>query len=184
VKIGIVGAGAIGCYVGGRLRAKGADVVFWGRQRVKTELSTSGLTLVDGAGGAETAKVAAKDVSFVLEAGGLAGCDVALVCVKSAQSGEVARELAPVLPETALFVSMQNGLGNAAALRKELPRRTVLGGIVGFNVVWGEHGTFRRATSGPLVIESHADARVATLTAALRAADLETLVVDDIRPKQ
>ena len=184
MKIGIIGAGAIGCYLGGRLRANGADVVFWGRPRVKAELETAGLTLVDAAGGAATSKVAPGEVDFVLEAGGLAACDVGLVCVKSAQSGEVAQDLAAVLPETALFVSMQNGLGNADALRKELPRHTVLGGIVGFNVVWRDGGTFRRATSGPLLIESHADPRVSALAGALRSADLETEVVDDIRAKQ
>jgi 2-dehydropantoate 2-reductase len=184
VKVGIVGAGAIGCYVGGRLRARGGDVVFFGRPRVKAELSTNGLDLWDGAGTGETLRVEPSRVHFVTEVEGLAGCDVLLVCVKSAQSSEVASDLDGKVEDSALVVSMQNGLGNAETIRKQLPRHTVLGGIVGFNVVQSHAGAFRRATTGPLVIEAHADPRVAALASLLRAADLETVVVTDIRPKQ
>jgi len=184
VKVGIVGAGAIGCYVGGRLRARGGDVVFFGRPRVKTELTTNGLDLQDGAGSGETLRVQPADVELVTETAGLAGCDVLLVCVKSAQSAEVAADLDGKVEDTALVVSMQNGLGNAETIRKQLPRHTVLGGIVGFNVVSSQAGAFRRATTGPLVIEANPDPRVGALATLLRAADLETEVVDDIRAKQ
>jgi 2-dehydropantoate 2-reductase len=184
VKVGIVGAGAIGCYVGGRLRACGGNVVFFGRPRVRTELETNGLDLQDGAGNGATLRVEPAQVDFVTEVAGLAACDVLLVCVKSAQSAEVAADLNGKVRDDALVVSMQNGLGNAETLRKQLPRHTVLGGIVGFNVVSSQAGAFRRATTGPLVIEATADVRVDVLARALRAADLETEVVPDIRAKQ
>ncbi|MFX6201765.1 2-dehydropantoate 2-reductase N-terminal domain-containing protein, partial [Acinetobacter baumannii] len=44
-KICIVGAGSIGCYLGGRLLAAGADVTLVGRARIGDELRTHGLTL-------------------------------------------------------------------------------------------------------------------------------------------
>ena len=47
MKIGIMGAGAIGCYVGGALAAGGSSVVLVGRERLSTELRQHGLTLVD-----------------------------------------------------------------------------------------------------------------------------------------
>ena len=61
----------------------------------------------------------------------------------------------------------------------------VLGGIVGFNVVSKGDGTFRRATSGPLVIESRTTIRAsrASSTRSL-AAGFEVELVDDIRPLQ
>lgn len=184
MKVGIVGAGAIGCYLGGRLRARGGDVVFFGRPRVKAELETHGLELEDGAGAGETLRVKPAQLQFVTEVAGLGGCDVLLVCVKSAQSAEAAAALEGKIDDGALVVSMQNGLGNAETIRKHLPRHTVLSGIVGFNVVPNHAGTFRRATSGPLVIEAHADPRVSSLASMLRAADLETEVASDIRAKQ
>ena len=184
VKVGIVGAGAIGCYVGGRLRARGGEVVFFGRPRVKAEVETNGLDLQDGAGSGATLRVQPSEVQFVTEVGGLRGCDVLVVCVKSAQTVEVAADLDGKVDDSALVVSMQNGLGNAETIRKKLPRHTVLGGIVGFNVVSSHAGTFRRATTGPLVIERHVDPRVTALAELFRAADLETEVVGDIRAKQ
>jgi 2-dehydropantoate 2-reductase len=187
-----MGAGAIGCYVGGCLAAGGADVVFVGRERAKKELEASGLVLgaLDGGSGRVVAK---ERVAFFTEAAALSGCDVVLCCVKSAQSAETAGALASVLAKGTLVVSMQNGVRNADVLRAGLPEQIVLGGIVGFNVVSRGAGSFRRATSGPLVIEKPKkgggdgdghDARLDVLVAALAAAGFEVDVVADIRPLQ
>jgi 2-dehydropantoate 2-reductase len=184
MKVGIVGAGAIGCYVGGRLRARGSDAVFFGRPRVRDALREHGLTLEDGAGSGPRLRVEPKDLAFVVDVAGLSTCDVLLVCVKSGQSDGVARDLAAVVPRGALVVSMQNGLRNAEVLRAALPHQVVLGGIVGFNVVEVRPGTFRRATTAPLVIEAQADARLDELVDTLRGANLETEVVHDLRAKQ
>ncbi|HWH83382.1 MAG TPA: 2-dehydropantoate 2-reductase N-terminal domain-containing protein, partial [Burkholderiaceae bacterium] len=43
----VMGAGAIGCWLGGCLQAAGVPVVFVGRARVLGELRTHGLTLTD-----------------------------------------------------------------------------------------------------------------------------------------
>ena len=43
----VMGAGAIGCFVGGRLQAAGAEVHFVGRPRVLNALRAHGLTLTD-----------------------------------------------------------------------------------------------------------------------------------------
>ena len=192
LRIGIMGAGAIGCYVGGCLAAGGADVVFVGRERAKKELLTSGLVLSDLDGG--SGHVVAKErIAFSTEASALADRDVVLCCVKSAQTAETAAALAAVLKKGALVVSMQNGVRNADALRAGLESQIVLGGIVGFNVVSKGDGTFRRATSGPLVIEkpqdeagrdARSDTRLDVLAAALSAAGFELELVADIRPLQ
>ncbi|MEA2753578.1 MAG: 2-dehydropantoate 2-reductase [Myxococcales bacterium] len=187
-----MGAGAIGCYVGGCLAADGAEVVFVGRARAKKELETSGLVLsaLDGGSGRVVPK---ERIAFATEASALAKCDVVLCCVKSAQSAEAANELAAVLAKGALVVSMQNGVRNADVLRAGLPEQIVLGGIVGFNVVSKGEGAFRRATSGPLVIEKpkgsdadndRDDARLDVLVEALAAAGFEMELVADIRPLQ
>lgn len=181
MKIGVLGAGSIGCYVGGRLAADGHDVVFVGRTRVRDELRASGLTLEDGTPrGAATARIAPERIRFELDPGVLTERDVVLVCVKSAQTGEIA------LPEdpSVLYVSMQNGVRNADVLRERLPGRPVQGGIVGFNVVSKGGGVFRRATTGPLVIEASEDARVGSLAGALERAGFETEVARDIRAMQ
>jgi len=47
IKIGVFGAGSIGCYLGGRLIAAGADVVLIGRPALAAEIGAFGLHLTD-----------------------------------------------------------------------------------------------------------------------------------------
>lgn len=186
MKVGVLGAGSIGCYVGGRLAAAGGDVVLLARERIKSELEAHGLTLVDAAGGAPETKVAAGAVRVETDAAALADRDVVLVCVKSAQTREAGAELARVLASgrRIVVVSMQNGIGNAGALRESLGAHEVLGGIVGFNVLSKEGGVFRRTTTGPLVIEAASDPRLAELARALERAGFEVEIAKDIAGKQ
>lgn len=187
MKIGIFGAGSIGCYVGGRLAAKGQDVVLVARPRVKDEIDRYGVIAIDGAAKDGTRlSVAPGEVPCVLDASALADRDVVLVCVKSGQTAEAGDELARVLPpdRRVLVVSLQNGVRNADVLRDRLSRHPVLGGIVGFNVVSKGEGVFRRATTGPLVVEASDDARLAPLASALESAGFEVEIAGDIRGKQ
>jgi len=140
MRIGIFGAGAIGGFVGGRLAASGADVVLLGRRPLR------GIETIDIDGTTKRA-----DVAVTTDPAALASCDVVLVCVKSAQTSEAAETLSKIVGPATIVASMQNGVRNADVLRERLPN--VLGGIVGFNVVSKGEGIFRRATSGPLVVE-------------------------------
>ncbi len=178
-----MGAGAIGCFIGGSLAAEGVSVVFVGRERLKNEIEASGLVL-SGLDGSSGRVVPAARVEFATDLAALASTDVVLCCVKSAQTKEAGAELAKVLRPGTIVASMQNGVRNADVLRAELPEQVVLGGIVGFNVVSKGSGAFRRATSGPLVIEKLGDARIAQLVALLKSAGFEVQLNEDIRPLQ
>jgi 2-dehydropantoate 2-reductase len=182
LPVGVFGAGSIGCYVGGALAASGTDVVLVGRDRVRAEISAHGLSAVALDGTAHRAPPARYTVATSADA--LAACDAVLCCVKSGQTAEAGAALASVLPPGALVVSAQNGLHNADALRASLRDQTVLGGIVGFNVLSRGDGTFRRATSGPLVIEASAHAALPAAVAALRRAGFEVDVSADVRARQ
>lgn len=178
-RVGIMGAGAVGCYVGGLLHgAPDVEVVFVGRPRMQEEIAASGLTLLD-LGSRET-RVPAGEVAFETEPGTLADCDVILCCVKSGHTDEVARSLDDVLAPGALVMSLQNGVHNVAALRRHLGDRPVLAGIVGFNVVPQGGGVFRHTTKGPLMIEPSDDARARAVIAGLRAAELDVDTPADI----
>lgn len=181
LKIGVMGAGAIGCFLGGKLLAHGVDVVFVGRERLKADIEKSGLAWTELNG--ETVVVPGEKVVFRTAPASMADRDVVLCCVKSAATAETAAELARVLSPSAIVVSMQNGLRNAEVLRAGLGERAVLGGIVSFNVV-ASGATFRQATSGPLVIEASAAPRVEALATALRGAGFEVQLATDIRGMQ
>jgi 2-dehydropantoate 2-reductase len=81
---------------------------------------------------------------------------VVLVSVKSADTAEMADIIARHAPADAVIVSLQNGIGNVPVLRKRLPGRRVLAGMVPFNVIALGNGRFHRATSGDIVIEQDA----------------------------
>ncbi len=183
LKVGIFGAGAVGSYIGGKLATEGLEVVLFGRARAMADLEASGLFLQDM--NRPSVKVATGKLALRSEASALANCGVVLCCVKSAQTAEAASILAGVLPPGAIVVSMQNGVGNADELRKGLTRGpSVLGGIVGFNVVSLPGGTFQRATTGALVIEASADPRITELARGLTAGKLEVELTRDIRAVQ
>jgi 2-dehydropantoate 2-reductase len=177
-----MGAGAIGCYVGGRLlAARAADVVFVGRPALRDELRARGLGVAEFGGAADVVPGGA--LAFETEPDALAGCDVVCVCVKSAHTDGVARALAGVLAPDAIVASLQNGVRNADALRAHLGARRVLAGIVGFNVVQRD-AVFRRTTSGPLIVERCDDPRWRAAAAALAASGQQVIERPDIAPDQ
>lgn len=181
-----MGAGSIGAYLGGCLAAAGADVTLVGRARLGAEIAEHGLT-VSALDGANLRRLAASQVRYAEDPAALAGHDVVLCCVKSAQTAGAAGELARVLDRGTLVISMQNGVRNADVLREGLPRQRVLGGIVGFNVVWKDGASFRQATTGPLVVEqpdASPDPRLRALATLLTDGGIEVELTSDLRPKQ
>ncbi|MCI5075026.1 2-dehydropantoate 2-reductase [Oricola sp.] len=151
MRIGIFGAGSVGCYVGGMLAAAGLHVIFVGRETMAERLSGGiVLTRFDGL----EQRAAPEDVSFSTDPSALRDCDVILVCVKSDATETAARALAKAARPDALVVSLQNGVSNAARLRDALAPRSVLAGMVGFNVAQIGSSRFHCGTEGEIVIEA------------------------------
>lgn len=149
--IGIAGAGSIGCFVGGMLAAGGCRIALLARPRVIAEIEAGGLRPTSFEGFDQTIARA----SFVLSENPSVFEDagIVLVTVKSADTAAMADIIAKHAPSDAVIVSLQNGVGNTAVLRRRLPGRRVLGGMVPFNVIALGNGRFHRATSGDIVIE-------------------------------
>ncbi|WP_433561030.1 2-dehydropantoate 2-reductase [Nocardia sp. CA-151230] len=143
-RVTVLGAGSIGCYVGGRLAAAGAEVTFVGRPRVVEELRTFGLRLTDLDG--NDARVEPDAFRAVTEPAGDA--DLVLITVKSAATATAAAELAGLVRPGTVVISLQNGIGNDAVIRELLPTCVVLAGMVMFNVVHHGQGRFHRGTAG------------------------------------
>lgn len=153
-RICIYGAGAIGCYLGGRLAAGGAGVAFVGRHGIGDELRQHGLALTHYDG--RDWRVAPDAIAFSTEPDASATADLVLVTVKSGATTQAAAELAGLVPPRAIVISFQNGIGNADALRTALPGRSVLAGMVPFNVVKRGPGAFHQASEGDPEVEDSA----------------------------
>jgi 2-dehydropantoate 2-reductase len=150
-KIGVAGAGSIGCFVGGMLAAAGRGVALLARPRVIGEIETSGLRLTSFDGSDH--RLASNRLTLSDDPAIFSAAGVVLVTVKSADTAGMADIIAEHAPADAVIVSLQNGVGNLATLRERLPGRRVLGGMVPFNVIALGEGRFHRATSGDIIIE-------------------------------
>jgi 2-dehydropantoate 2-reductase len=173
----IYGAGSIGCYVGGRLAATGSAVTFIGRPRLAGEIRQHGLRLTDWQGA--DLRVAAGQVRFETAPAAVRDADLVLVTVKSAGTQDAGRELAPLLKPGAIVVSFQNGLHNAEVLAAQLPGRTVLTGMVEFNVINRGNGAFHHGSEGGLAAQEHA--ALAPFLAAFAGAGLPLRRYTDMR---
>ncbi|SHO67342.1 ketopantoate reductase [Pseudoxanthobacter soli DSM 19599] len=119
MKIAVMGAGAVGCYFGALLARAGHDVTLIGRLGHVEAIGHRGL-LLDMGGRRHTVPVAATEAPA-----GVAGADLVLVCVKSNDTEEAGRQMAPHLaPECAVW-SLQNGVDNAERLQAVLGREVV-----------------------------------------------------------
>jgi 2-dehydropantoate 2-reductase len=110
-RVAVFGAGAVGCYFGGMLARSGVPVTLVGRPRHVDAIAAEGL-LMRTTTFTERVRVAAS-----AEHGAARGAGLVLVAVKSWDTEEAARALAPHLSEGATVLSLQNGIENAALLR-------------------------------------------------------------------
>jgi len=149
----VMGAGAVGCWIGGCLRAAGVPVVFVGRPRVIDALRQHGLSLTDLDGGARAVPPSDLELATAPPAGSAPA--MVLLCVKSGATAQAMRELATTLRAGTPVLSMQNGLSNAPAARAAAPGLTVLAGMVPFNVVELRPGRYHCAIRGELAVEEH-----------------------------
>jgi 2-dehydropantoate 2-reductase len=176
----VMGAGSVGCYLGGRLAAAGAELLFVGRPRMLDALATHGLTITDLDG----AQVHLPAASLQLAAEPPAGVRPALVllCVKSGATAEAARLLGERLPPGSLVLSMQNGISNAALAAAQAPGLRLLPGMVPYNIAELAPGHLHRGTAGALAAQD--DPVLRPWVAPFQAAGLPLVLHPDLRPVQ
>src|SRR5699024_1357396 len=109
-KIGIAGAGAVGCFFGGLLQQDDHKVTFVARGKHLEALQKNGLTIN------RDEDVLHIDRTFTDELIELSECELILFCVKSNDTERMAKQLLSVINENALILTMQNGVDNEVVL--------------------------------------------------------------------
>ncbi len=199
MKIGIVGAGAIGLTFAAAL-ARTNDVVVLARRPELAELLARDGIAIEHAGrnaGANSDTVEIEHVRVAASAHphALADRDAVIVAVKAYATAEAVSPLRGILPAYTLVASVQNGLGNVEAARAVLSGARIVAGsttqgairIADGRVRPMNAGTtlFARARSAPPIDAGAAGVRTSAATsdelaAAFRAAGLDARVVDDV----
>lgn len=106
MKVAVVGAGAVGGFLGARLWAVGADVTFIDRDEQLEAIQREGLTLI-GDDGSKIRTTPARAVGHAAEAG---PHDTVLMAVKAHQIADVADQLRHLCHPDTTIVTLQNGL--------------------------------------------------------------------------
>ena len=150
-EILVVGTGAMACMFAGRFLSAGIDCCILGSwQEGVTALASKGVRII-GADGSE--KVYPVKVSSDPRV--YAGIRHTLVLVKSFQTERVSDQLAGILDDLGIVLTLQNGLGNYELLCQKLgAARVALGSTTG-----GAHliapGTVKLAGEGVITLGSH-----------------------------
>ena len=124
MRIAVMGAGAMGGYIGGRLALAGRDVTFIARGKHLRAIRENGLQ-VQGPDGAFTVEGAAA-TDDPAEVGPV---DLILFCVKSYDVPQAARMMRPMVGPATVVIPVQNGIGHIEVLGQVLGKDKVLGGV-------------------------------------------------------
>ncbi len=179
MKICILGAGALGCALGGVLTEAGNEVWLINRNKAHIEaMSNKGLVLRDG-GVDRTVQVLAS--ATVVPAGEV---DLVVVLVKSFHTGEAMAAAMSLLGSNTVVMSLQNGLGHEDILADIVGRERVLAGKTyagGTELAPGHVNIGTRGKDTHIgELDGRVTERVRRIAATFTAAGLETTVSDNI----
>jgi 2-dehydropantoate 2-reductase len=171
MKVGVMGAGAVGCYYGAMLARAGHEVSLVARPQHVEAMLRSGLRL-------ETKSFDERlPVRASAEAGVLQGANLVLFSVKSPDTENAGQAMAPFLARDASVLTLQNGVDNAERLSAVLGREVTPAVVYAATEMAGP-GHVRHNGRGELVIG--ASPASAALAKALGAAGIQVEISDNV----
>jgi len=124
MRIAVMGAGAVGGYFGALLAQAGHEVSFIARGAHMQAMRERGLIL-DGPRG----RIEVKNITVTDDPATLAPCDFTLFCVKTYDTEDAARAIAPLVGRGGAVISLQNGVEGQDRIGAVLGAGKVLGGL-------------------------------------------------------
>ncbi|HYL46714.1 MAG TPA: 2-dehydropantoate 2-reductase [Candidatus Limnocylindrales bacterium] len=167
-RVAVMGAGAVGSYFGGMLARAGADVTFIARPAHVEAIHCGGL-FMDTVTFQERVRAAAS-----ADPAGARDADFVLFSVKTLQTEEAARLLAPNLKPQSIVISLQNGVDNVPRIRAA-SGINALPAVVYVAAALPEPGRVKHSGRGELIVgelPGHEPADSAVPTRAARVAEL------------
>jgi 2-dehydropantoate 2-reductase len=179
MKIGVVGAGGVGGYYGGRLALAGAEVGVVARGKHLTAIQEHGLRIRAHDGKFTVRVVASKDPAEI------GPCDAVLFCVKSYDTEEAAGLLPPLLKRTTSVLSLQNGIDNEEKISARIGPGHILGGVSFILTHIAEPGVVEQTGSVQRIVFGELDGsrseRAQELLAEFERANVDAELSDDVR---
>lgn len=171
-RIAIVGAGAVGCYYGGRLAEHGHDVHFLMRSDYDAVMR-DGLHITSPLGDAHLQVQAHRSPEEI------GPCDLVIIALKATSNPVLLEILPPQLHEHTALLTLQNGLGNEEFLAAHFGAERVLGGLCFVCINRTTPGRILHIAQGRISLGEHTRApspRTEGIAAALRASNIECVI--------
>jgi 2-dehydropantoate 2-reductase len=182
MRVVVLGAGAMGSLVAARLARAGTETTLLGRPSPHlVAIRESGLTIEELDGARRTVWLPIAE-----RAGTVAGADLVVVLVKAWATEEAVAPLRFWLGPGTAILTLQNGLGNAAAIRAALGPGAlpeVLVGVTAQAALRLGPGLVRHTGAGATVIgreDGRVDDRLVAVARLFSAAGIETAAVADV----
>ena len=176
MKIGVVGCGALGSFYGARFWRAGHDVHFLLRSDYAVVRERGVLIESDEGGFIARPRTAQQP-------GEIGVCELVLIGLKTTANSEFPRLLPPLVGPDTQVLSLQNGLGNEAAIARIIPVTQILGGLCFVCLNRLAPGRVRHLGRGHVLIGEYQrppSARTRALAELFAAAGVDCAVSDDL----
>lgn len=178
MRIGVMAAGAVGGYFGGRLAAAGHDVTFFARGANLAALRANGLKLESVAGNLHLPKVDATDDPKTV-----APVDIVLFAVKLWDTEQAAELIKLIVKPDTRVITFQNGVDSVERLQRILGD-TVIGGSAQIASVISAPGVISHTSKFAILrcgaAGGRPDAKLAAFVDAGKTAGLDITLIPDI----
>ncbi len=184
----VLGSGAIGSYIGGRLAAAGESVRLVCRPYQLQAMLDKGLRVTDlddfAADVPQNQLHLAPDFQTAYSSLGTEekANTIVLLCVKGGATSSAAAEIAACAMPGTIVISFQNGVENVARIQDGAPAVVALAGMVPYNVVMKSDAHVHRATAGKLQLQ--ASEKSVAIAARFQAAGIKISVTNDMKSVQ
>jgi 2-dehydropantoate 2-reductase len=125
MRIGVMGAGAVGAYFGAKLAAAGHDLAFISRGEHLGAMARQGLGIISPNGNLHI-----RSAVFSADPAAAGIVDMILFCVKSYDTETAAETLGPMIGDQTTILSLQNGVDNPEKIARKWGARRTLAGVV------------------------------------------------------
>ena len=140
MKIAIMGAGAIGAYVGARLAQAGHHVSLIARGAHLNAIREHGLTIESPLGAINGLRIPATDDPWDIGV-----VDVVIFTVKLWDTEAAAKAMQPLIGPHTRVVTLQNGIDSVAAISRHVAKHQVVGGVIYLFAVIDRPGVIRNS---------------------------------------
>lgn len=180
MKIGIIGAGGVGGYFGGRIARVGFDVTFLARGEHLNSILKNGLTVKSILGDFIVQNLKATDRIAEIN-----NTDLIIICVKAWQIKEIREDLNNILHQESIILPLQNGVLAADELSEIIDKINVVGGLCRIISKIESPGVINHSGIVPTITFGEFDKqkteRVKKIQEVFTAAGIESNISDDIK---